>query len=896
MCKEENRINFIDTSKYAEIKISASKNIIKTIKNKTSKSISSFLFFLFFFSMFVLMSSNVSAIQGFDTYPAAGHKLVAGDVIEAYIEGVNTPIGSYVIPEIAEGRFTIGFKLDDASTTEKEGVVSGDIILFKINNVECPQKLIFEPRNFIGTIELTKLDYSGEQITATQTTEPYYNVDEVVAENYVRKKAASESYIIKETDYSPVTVKDGEIVAVDQLTEPDTNPPSKETNFASNTNELPVSEQNSDKNNAGSNILVTSGEKQGEQNINAVANKFIKSDGKKITTIATISLIAIAVALIGALLIYRKPKFPKTPKKIMLLLLIILSFSLSAYLASAACVDPTGGLNITQPGSYYLCPGVYPVDTNNDTGTAALWVQASNVIVDCNGAKFIENSSYPYPDSYPYWPSVLVMDAGWVEKLNVTIKNCYFENFYYSAYGYGNGFKFIGNIVNKSAMDGIETPIISNDHVIENNMFIDVGEIAIFLDTTNRTIVRNNTVIRSAQTSLHCFQCYNNIHEYNTIIDSNWLHSERNPLWSDSIQTMSRAGSGGTMHYGTVARWNAVRYNTLINNKQSAIEYTNPNILNTIEYNTWYSNSTYQYEQWFICPKGGWKNQSCFKGNGTKTQFWLYYPKVLNDTLEVWVSGVLKTQGADYILDESDQWEPKLNFTTAPANGSNITVHFNFSTFVQYDGIENKNTTYPAGATKSYWGPFDPLNATTKAIYIDQINHTWLYDADEYNKSGYPNADCPPFVMTGGGGFYTTTPHNSGQCSWPTKLQTVPFCPILSAPWPEGRLVSCGQMNTQPRLNISTDYFLTGGTNISENLWNYASDWEQAPINLTYTLLSQTNPGVVNCAVNSNRFLNCTNLAHGYSNITLMVNDSEFNDTVLMKVVVNQPPQLSSAI
>ncbi len=842
---------------------------------------SKFTYVILIISLFFLFANNASAAaQGFDTYPAAGGKLVAGDIIEAFVSGVDEPVGRYVIQDVAEGRFTISFKGDNPETPEKDGIVAGDVVSFKINSINCPQKLVFNQRNFISTIELTKLNYAGEPIKATATDEPYYNVDDAVAENYLEKRAVSESNVIKEIEYSPVIIKNGEMVRNEQPTSANDDGAEQvkesATNFNSKTNSNELTAEN--KNN---------------ENINAVAEKIALSQSSRTAAIITAALMAIAVALAITLLIYKKPKFPK---KLIVALALIISFAASAHFAAAACVDASGGINVTQ--SMYLCPGTYYVDTNNNTGTSALWIQANNVVVDCNGAKFIENFTDIPGVATSYWPSVFVQDAAYTERTNVTVKNCYFENFYYGVYGYGNDFKFIGNVVNKSGQDGVETPIISNRHVIENNAFIDVEEIAIFLDTTNKTSVKNNTVIRSAQTAVHCFQCYNTQILNNFVNDSNWLHSERNPLWSDSEQTMSRAGSGGTMHFGTVARWNTIKYNTVINSHQSAIEYTNPNILNTIEYNTWYSSSTQAYEQWFVCPKGGWKNQSCFLGDSSKKQFWLYYPKVLNNTMKVWLNNAtgayLLTQGPDYVLDEGDQWEPKLNMTVAPPAGTNVTVYFNFTPFVVYDGIENKNTTYPANATKNYWGPFNPFDTANKTAYIDMINHTWLYDADEWNASGYPNVDCPPFVMTSGNGYLTTAPHNSAQCNWPDKLQVVPFCPILSAPWPEGRLVSCGNNNTQPRLNISTDYFLTGGNNISEDLWAYTSDWEQTPAQLTYAIVAQTNSSMANCTLGGGRFLNCTNIAHGKSIATIKVNDSEFDDSVNITITINSPPQFTN--
>jgi hypothetical protein len=60
------------------------------------------------------------------------------------------------------------------------------------------------------------------------------------------------------------------------------------------------------------------------------------------------------------------------------------------------------------------------------------------------------------------------------------------------------------------------------------------------------------------------------------------------------------------------------------------------------------------------------------------------------------------------------------------------------------------------------------------------------------------------------------------------------------------------------------------------DLWFYAGDDRTPKQNLSYAVTSQTNPGVVSCAVSSNRYINCSTqpAANGFSDITFSVKDA----------------------
>ena len=59
------------------------------------------------------------------------------------------------------------------------------------------------------------------------------------------------------------------------------------------------------------------------------------------------------------------------------------------------------------------------------------------------------------------------------------------------------------------------------------------------------------------------------------------------------------------------------------------------------------------------------------------------------------------------------------------------------------------------------------------------------------------------------------------------------------------------------------------------DLWNYTSDPNDADSDLTFTIISETNTNVVDCSVDSNRYIDCTTQQdqHGYSDITVQAAD-----------------------
>jgi hypothetical protein len=93
----------------------------------------------------------------------------------------------------------------------------------------------------------------------------------------------------------------------------------------------------------------------------------------------------------------------------------------------------------------------------------------------------------------------------------------------------------------------------------------------------------------------------------------------------------------------------------------------------------------------------------------------------------------------------------------------------------------------------------------------------------------------------------------------------------------------------------------TGSLSNIVDLWFYTGDDKTPKQDLTYVIVSQTNPGVVSCSVTSNRYINCSTQpsANGFSDITFSAKDksgattsSTFNITI---TPANPAPSPSAA-
>lgn len=111
-------------------------------------------------------------------------------------------------------------------------------------------------------------------------------------------------------------------------------------------------------------------------------------------------------------------------------------------------------------------------------------------------------------------------------------------------------------------------------------------------------------------------------------------------------------------------------------------------------------------------------------------------------------------------------------------------------------------------------------------------------------------------------------------------------------------------VNTPPVIGGISDLSFVEDSGLHEDvvdLWFYAGDAETTDSGLTFTILSQSDAGIVNCVIDSNRYIDCTTQAdeHGYSGVVVEVRDPEgLTDTDTFRVTVtpvNDAPVVSGA-
>jgi len=111
-------------------------------------------------------------------------------------------------------------------------------------------------------------------------------------------------------------------------------------------------------------------------------------------------------------------------------------------------------------------------------------------------------------------------------------------------------------------------------------------------------------------------------------------------------------------------------------------------------------------------------------------------------------------------------------------------------------------------------------------------------------------------------------------------------------------------VNTAPVIDGLLDLSFvedSGLHNDIADLWFYASDAETPDSGLTFTIISQSNAGIVNCVLDSNRYIDCTTQTdeYGYSDIVVRVMDPEgLTDTDTFRITVtpvNDAPAVSVA-
>src|SRR3989344_5100733 len=100
--------------------------------------------------------------------------------------------------------------------------------------------------------------------------------------------------------------------------------------------------------------------------------------------------------------------------------------------------------------------------------------------------------------------------------------------------------------------------------------------------------------------------------------------------------------------------------------------------------------------------------------------------------------------------------------------------------------------------------------------------------------------------------------------------------------------------NNQPSLSGVPDKNTDEDTTPPDNwidLYSYASDTEDGDSFMTYAIISETNSSLIDCSIDSNRYVDCGTPAqdqYGYSDITVQVDDSDGgSNTDTFRVTVN---------
>ncbi|HJW97403.1 MAG TPA: hypothetical protein VJ485_04545, partial [archaeon] len=100
-------------------------------------------------------------------------------------------------------------------------------------------------------------------------------------------------------------------------------------------------------------------------------------------------------------------------------------------------------------------------------------------------------------------------------------------------------------------------------------------------------------------------------------------------------------------------------------------------------------------------------------------------------------------------------------------------------------------------------------------------------------------------------------------------------------------------VNTPPSISGLPDYTLQAGQTIPlTDLFIYASDSQDADSALSFSIESQSNPGLISCYITGNRYIGCgSSQGSGYSDITVRVTDmGGLSSTDTFRITVQSQP------
>ena len=106
-------------------------------------------------------------------------------------------------------------------------------------------------------------------------------------------------------------------------------------------------------------------------------------------------------------------------------------------------------------------------------------------------------------------------------------------------------------------------------------------------------------------------------------------------------------------------------------------------------------------------------------------------------------------------------------------------------------------------------------------------------------------------------------------------------------------------VNHPPQISGIPDRTIEVGSTIQPiDLWQYASDTEDSPLQMAYSIVSQSRTDIINCYIDSNRYLECGSaFSEGYTDIRVKVTDTgnptgePKSDTDTFRITVTAPPE-----
>ncbi|MCR4335515.1 MAG: carbohydrate binding domain-containing protein [archaeon] len=263
-----------------------------------------------------------------------------------------------------------------------------------------------------------------------------------------------------------------------------------------------------------------------------------------------------------------------------------------------------------------------------------------------------------------------------------------------------------------------------------------------------------------------------------------------------------------------------------------------------------------------------------------------------------------------------------ISFATAISNNSFEASNTNYTSWAPFPAsigiIDISNTEAYSGnnSARLYNAQSDsPYNVLTQTV---SVKSNTVYKLSGYIKSNLTSGACQidfykayiidtdgiPLV-NGSSNWHRyeetfTTPNlTSGQI----RLLQVPA--IGSCYFDDIQLEEILQQNTNPVLNGIPDKTINENSGFQNNIINlsdYASDNENSDPELTFTITNQTNSGLINCFIDSGKYINCeapANNQTGTNTITVKVTDADGatdTDSFRIEVIenaINENPVLS---